>query len=229
MKTRHRPNNGLTLIELTIVLAVLAVLLAILLPAMSKGPISPERSCYLRLRQIGLSFRQWRLDNNDKFPTEVSTNNGGAMEWAQQGIAWPVFQVVSNELNTPKILICPADSNVKRVMATTFGSPVAQSTDPQIPFTNNQSLSYFVGLDAINSRTNLLLAGDSHFAVGGKALAEGLQGLNSQQAIGWTTTRHPKRIGNLGFADGSVRPFTSKELPAVFKATGLATNRLVLP
>jgi len=122
------------------------------------------------------------------------------------------------------VLVCPEDSDTNRHVANAFGSAAFPSS-----FTSNQGLSYFVGLDAIHSRTNLLLTGDSHLEVGGKALAEGLQALSSQQAIGWTTARHPKRSGNLCFADGSVRPFASKELPGVFRATGLVTNRLVLP
>ena len=230
MKTKPRRSSGLTLIEAMIVVVVLAVLVAMFLPALARSQRRSSRvGCVNNLKQVGLSFRQWALDSSDKFPTQVSTNSDGAMEWAQQGIAWPVFQVMSNELNTPKVLFCPVDSNKKRVRADTFDSPASRSTSSQISFTNNQNLSYFVGLDAIGTQTNLLLTGDSHFEVAGKELSEGLQKLQSQQRIGWAATRHENRNGNLCFVDGSVRPLTSKELPAVFKATGLATNRLVLP
>jgi len=203
--------------------AVLAIMVALLLPAMSKAKARSSRiNCVNNLKQVGLSFRQWALDNNDEFPMRVSITNGGAMEWTQQGIAWRVFQVMSNELNTPKVLVCPWDSDTNRTVAASFGSASV------IPFTNNQNLSYFAGADAVESQTNLLLTGDSHFEVGGKPLAAKLQELSNRKAIGWTKARH-ERKGNLGITDGSVRLFTSKELPAVFKATGLATNRLVLP
>jgi len=230
MKTRRQSSNGLTLIEVMIVVAVLAVLVALLLPAMRPAQRRSDRiNCVNNLKQVSLSFRQWAQDYSDKFPMEVLTNSEGAMEWAQQGIAWPVFQVMSNELNTPKVLFCPADSNKKRIMANTFGSAVPGASSSQISFTNNQNLSYFVSLDAIGTQANLLLTGDSHFEVAGNELSEGLQKLQSQQRIGWAATRHENRNGNLCFVDGSVRSFASKELPAVFQATGLATNRLVLP
>ena len=230
MKTRMRSLSGLTLIEAMIVVAILAVLVAMLLPALGRARSKSKRiNCTNSLRSIGLSFRQWAADNDDKFPMQVTITNGGAMEWARAGLAWRVFQVMSNEINTPKILVCSADSDGRRVIATTFGTANPNASWPPISFTNNQNVSYFAGLDSSRSQTNLLLVGDSHFEVGGKALASGLQELSSERAVGWTAARHHKRTGNLGFTDGSVRPFTSQELPVVFKTAGLATNRLVLP
>ena len=229
MRTKPQLHSGLTLIEALIVIAVLAVLLAISLLVMGRTQARCCRlGCVNNVKQIGLAFRQWSLDNYDKFPTEISINDGGAMEWAQQGIAWRVFQVMSNELNTPKILFCPNDSNGKRVKADTFGSPAIASVSLQILFTNNQNLSYFASLDSDQTKTNLLLTGDSHLEVAGKELAEGLQKLSGLQKIGWSVMRHDRQ-GALCFADGSVRPFESRALPAVFKATGLATNRLAIP
>lgn len=72
-------------------------------------------SCVSNLKQIGLAFREWSLDNDDRFPCNVSTNAGGAMEFSAVGRdgfdrnAARHFQVLSNELNTPKILVCPED------------------------------------------------------------------------------------------------------------------------
>src|SRR5687767_10814554 len=111
MKTGRRLTTGLTLIEAMIVVAVLAALVAMLLPAIArpKRHNRPMINCRNNLKQIGLSFRQWALDNNDKYPAQVPTNSGGAMELAQQGFVWPILQVMSNELNTPKILVCPED------------------------------------------------------------------------------------------------------------------------
>jgi prepilin-type processing-associated H-X9-DG protein len=231
MTTKRETRSGLTLVEAMIMLAVITILLfGYLLPRMARAKShSFQISCANQLKSIGLSFRQWALDNNDEFPMGVWNNSVGAKEWAQQGIAWRVFQVMSNELNSPKILFCPADSNTNRTQANTFGAPVPGRTTSQISFTNNQNLSYFVNIDANQTATNHLLTGDSHFEAGGRELTEGLQMLSSSQIIGWAATRHENRNGNLCFADGSVRPFTSKKLPAALKSTGLATNRLAIP
>src|SRR5215831_392076 len=56
--------------------------------------------CINNLKQIGLAVRMWALDNEDRFPTN--------------------FLCMSNELSTPKILVCPADTN--RLVAPNFGS-----------------------------------------------------------------------------------------------------------
>ena len=55
-------------------------------------------SCVNNLKQIGLAAKIWALDNKDTFP--------------------PNFLSMSNELNTPKILVCPAETN--RQVAATF-------------------------------------------------------------------------------------------------------------
>jgi hypothetical protein len=75
-----------------------------------------SEKCENNLKNIGLAFRFFATDNGDRFPFNVSTNDGGSMEFRRAGIqgydanAFRHFQVMSNELSTPKILICPADA-----------------------------------------------------------------------------------------------------------------------
>src|SRR5690349_8253126 len=110
--TRSQRNSigGLTVIEMLIIVAVLSLLAAIFVPQMHRHHASPCRiNCTNNLKQIGLAFRTWALDNNDQFPFQVSATNGGTMELTGSGIASVHFQVMSNELSTPKILLCPAD------------------------------------------------------------------------------------------------------------------------
>jgi hypothetical protein len=78
------------------------------------------------MKQIGLAFRTWAIDNGDQYPFNVSTNKGGTLELSMPGgdgfdsNAARIFQVMSNELSTPKILVSPADS--KRQPALDFQS-----------------------------------------------------------------------------------------------------------
>ena len=101
----------MTLVEAVVVICVLAALVVVLLPA-----LVPQRhaqrmrqriNCVNNLKEIGLAFRVWEGDNGNKYPMETSVTNGGAMEFAERGIVYPIFQVMSNELGTPKLLICP--------------------------------------------------------------------------------------------------------------------------
>ena len=99
---------------------VLIVLALILLGYMSARPHHGGRRenyiyCVINLKQIGLAFRTWALDNDGQFPFNVSTNAGGTMEFCApgndgfDGNAVLHFLVMSNELSTPRLLVCPGD------------------------------------------------------------------------------------------------------------------------
>jgi hypothetical protein len=69
------------------------------------------------MKQIGLAFRIWALDHGNQYPCNVGVGDGGTKEMC----SWrnsdhfeknPAVHllVLSNELSTPKILVCPGDS-----------------------------------------------------------------------------------------------------------------------
>ena len=78
-------------------------------------PKAQHITCVNNLKQIGLAFRTWEIDHDGQFPFNVSTNAGGTMELCATGAdgfdsnAALHFQVMSNELSTPRILVCPKD------------------------------------------------------------------------------------------------------------------------
>ena len=65
---------------------------------------------------------------------QVSVTGGGTMELVAGGAVYPHFQVLSNELSTPRVLLCPNDD--KQAWATNF---------LDLADTN---LSYFLNVDA---------------------------------------------------------------------------------
>jgi len=217
MKTKHvGRDEGLTLVEALIVVAVLAVLVAMLLPAMRPArPQAKRINCVNNLKQVGLSFHQWALDNNDDYPMAVSITKTGAMEWAQQGIAWPVFQVMSNELNTPKILVCPADK--AGIAAASFNSSGDRS-----------NLSYFVGLDAKEVEPQMFLTGDSDLEIGRAKFQSGIVNLETNRLVNFSEDRHGKQ-GNVGLVDGSVQGYSSTRLRDALMHTGDPKNRIIMP
>jgi prepilin-type N-terminal cleavage/methylation domain-containing protein len=226
-------NRALTLIEVVIVIAIVALMFIVV-----SGDVSPRYkdraqriNCVSNLKQINLSFRMWEADNNNKYPMAVSVTNGGAMEQVAMGDVADCYRVMSNELSTPRILICPAD--YERTYSTNFNNDF-----------NASHISYFVGMDATNeANPNMLLTGDDNFQINGKLIGSGVLSLSTNTLMKWGAGRHddPSCIpvleiqlqhhfcGNLGYADGSVAEVSDSSLQGALQQTGLATNRLAIP
>jgi type II secretory pathway pseudopilin PulG len=218
MKPRfsNQRNHALTLIEVLVIIGIVAVFVAILLPALSAAKRKASHfSCYMNLQMIYLANQIFAGDHNGKFPIQVSVTNGGAMELIVTGNVAAYFQVISNELSTPKLLICPVDTD--RIAATNF------TTD-----FNNSKISYFVGLDANTNSPKVFISGDDNFEIGGTPVKSGLLEFATNAPISWSVARH-HFAGNIGLADGSVQQLTTDDFQKSLQQTGFATNRLAIP
>jgi hypothetical protein len=221
MKPRfsNQRNHALTITEVLVIVSTLSLLVIVALADSEMGGeknLEQRIACISNLKQIGLASRIWLADNGDKFPVQVSQKKGGAREQANQGIVFPVFQVMSNELSTPKMLVCPADTH--HFQADNFTTSF-----------DNSHISYFAGLDADQTSQQSLIAGDSNLAIDGIPVRSGLLELSTNVEVAWTADRHVKNInlGNVVIANGSVDPWIP--LPKLLAQTGLATNRLAIP
>ena len=212
---RHFTRQGFTLVGLLVIIAVLGILAAMLIPALVRPKGKSKRiQCVNNLKQDGLAFRIWEGDNGDKLPMDVPMAKGGTKEFDTGADTFRHFQVISNELSTPKILICPADT---RTVTNNFVR------------LKNQNVSYFVGLEANDEFPQRFLDGDRNIT-GESNPENGILKLVPGQRVTWTQAIHANQ-GNVGLSDGSVQQCSNSRLRDALRNSGDPTNtwRISLP
>ena len=211
-----RNAAAFTLIELLVVIVIIVILAALLLPG--GGPKKKGKIvwCLSNLKQVGLGFSMWAGDNGGKYPMQVSVTNGGTMEYVSSGMAYVHFLRLSNIVVRPSVFVCPVDKD--RTAANDFNRGFG-----------NNNVSYFIALEtATNQPASTILSGDRNLTIDGAIPQRFLMEITSNNLVSWSKDFHPNG-GCLVFADGHAEFCRTNAITQKFQATGLATNRLVLP
>lgn len=105
-----KSGRAFTLVELLVVISVIALLMAILVPALGKARATANRTyCMANLHQLGIAMRSYLDDNRDIFPLCCAEpwviTNANNPEYTP-----PITKVLGKILKEPKVFICKSDA-----------------------------------------------------------------------------------------------------------------------
>jgi hypothetical protein len=201
-----RSAQGFTRIEIGAVLGTVALLAMVVLAASAATRSDSERVvCFNNLRMLGQAFLAFEESHGGRVSWRTPIYEGGTFSIPKPANAWYEFSFHSNNIPSPRILACPADSGVR--VAKSFREYTSSGF-------RAAATSYVIDLDP-NNHPQAWLSADRNLRL--TSIGSCSAGVSAAPAIavgsplaGWTNAVHGV-YGNVLLRDGSVRYTDSVE------------------
>jgi type II secretory pathway pseudopilin PulG len=187
-----------------------------------------ELLCQANLREIGRAYQLWASDHDDLNPFLVETNQGGIKGIPVANNLWYQFAWISNQVRTPKIFVCPADTNTTRVANDFSSNPNGGFLHPNY---RNNAISYFLAFHTFPENPRAILAGDRNIAVTSSSgcsyagLTTVLALQYSFSPVPWDESIHGVQ-GNLLFNDTSAEMYSINGLNRLLASPVVDSQRI---
>jgi len=221
-----------TLIELLVVIAIIAILAAMLLPALNRAKLKAQQaSCFNNLRQLTLGFTMYLDSNQNVFPGAASRSTYGfhVEDWIYWRTNLPAYPITKSPIVVP---LGTTSSNVFRCPGDKDDSERKRITDGNGPYYYSYSLNSYgidgtgknLGMSSVNNNgawspfkataikdpaRKIMLAEEQTSYQPGEVSDPDAGVINDGRWVGGgndvLTSRHSKKA-DVAFADGHVQP-----------------------
>lgn len=199
MKTRQH-HKRFTLIELLVVIAIIAILAAILLPALGKAKNTAKAiSCVNKLKQIHVCQNFYLNDNDSTFQKFKQTTGGGGANWRTYLLPY-LSDSVNDATKNSCVWWCDSAPWIEPPSGDAWRNGCYYGANAHFGRCNAAGdYVKVMKVDKIKDPASVVYVLDTTFVGGSHAMNKWNGNL-----VNWTDFRHPAKTMNVNYLDGHV-------------------------